>query len=160
MSREVAERPSRASTAMVKRFNEVLLDFKTTFRKQAGALREAREKAALFRAAKAQPAGGGGAGAGAGAETLLRERGSLVSSTRAMDEILAQAASTSEALARQRAALAGSAGDVGELVSRLPVIGGLVEGLRGQRLFSDRVVAVAIALVVCFFLWLFVLRRM
>ena len=144
-------------SSLPQRFNEVLLDFKTTFRKQVASQREAREKAALFHEAKSAP--GAGAGSGAGAEMLLRERGSLIASTRAMDEILAQAAGTSEALARQRAALVGSAGDVGELVSRLPVIGGLVDGLRGQRIYSDRVVAVVIALVVCFFLWLFFLRR-
>ena len=49
-ARLVAERPSRADSAMVKRFNEILLDFKTTFRKQqvrarvcAGAIRVAEK---------------------------------------------------------------------------------------------------------------------
>ena len=179
----VAERPSRADSAMVKRFNEILLDFKTTFRKQQvrrpraarareherlraavaatvsarplspqAAARQRREKAALFREA-------GAGGSTAGAETLLRERGSLLSSTRAMDEILAQAAQTSEALARQRGALGASAADVGDLASRLPLVGGFIEGLRGHRAFSDRVVALTIAAVLCFFLWLFVLRH-
>jgi hypothetical protein len=169
---------------MVKRFNEILLDFKTTFRKQQvrpraaracarvparsrrrhrprpalpscpqAAARQRREKAALFREA------GGAGGSTAGAETLLRERGSLLSSTRAMDEILAQAAQTSEALARQRGALGASAADVGDLASRLPLVGGFIEGLRGHRAFSDRVVALTIAAVLCFFLWLFVLRH-
>ena len=168
---------------MVKRFNEILLDFKTTFRKQqvrarvcAGAAtaaaapplppalraptslaqaaaRQRREKAALFREA------GGAGGSSAGAETLLRERGSLLSSTRAMDEILAQAAQTSEALARQRGALGASAADVGDLASRLPLVGGFIEGLRGHRAFSDRAVAVTIAVILCFFLWYFILRH-
>ena len=76
-----------------------------------------------------------------------------------MDEILAQAAQTSEALARQRSALGASAADVGDLASRLPIVGGFIESLRGHRAYSDRVVGVAIALVICFFLWYFLLRH-
>jgi hypothetical protein len=55
--------------------------------------------------------------------------------------------------------LGASAADVGDLASRLPIVGGFIESLRGHRAYSDRVVGVAIALVICFFLWYFLLRH-
>lgn len=139
----------------MQRFREVIHDVKTTFRKQLAALRARREKAALFRDVREAKA----AADASATDTLLRERGSLVQSNKAVEEMLAQAAATRESLARQRSALQGAMGGIGDLMGRLPAVGAVIGAIQSRRIFNDRVVAGVAAICLCFFIWFFVLRR-
>lgn len=141
--------------AFSQRFREVLHDFKTTFRKQLAATRQRREKAALFRDLKEAKASADATAT----DTLLRERTSLASSHRAIDDIIAQAAETRESLARQRSSLQSTMSGVGEVLGRLPGLGGLIGMIHQRRISNDRIVAGVVAVCLCFFIWFFVLRR-
>lgn len=148
--------PIRKSLARaMQRFREVIHDVKTTFRKQLAALKARREKAALFRDVREAKA----AADASATDTLLRERGSLVQSNKAVEEMLAQAAATRENLARQRSTLQGAMGGIGDLMGRLPAVGAIIGAIQSRRIFNDRVVAAVAAVCLCFFIWFFVLRR-
>lgn len=134
-------------------------DFKATARRTSAALRQRRENAALFRSLR-----GGGPGAGGGADesatdALLRERGSLASSSKALDAVLAQAAETRDALARQRAGILSAGGTLGALASALPGVGALMGAIDRRRSRNDRVVALTAAACACFIVWWFALRK-
>lgn len=146
------------SSTPPQRFREVIHDFKTTFRKQLAAIRAKREKAALYRDLREAKNAATNADAAA-TDTLLRERGSLVSSHRAMDEIIAQAQETREALSRQRSSLSTAMTGVSSLMGRLPGVGQLVGAIHQRRLLNDRTMAIVIAACLCFFLWWFALRK-
>jgi hypothetical protein len=142
------------------RAREVLHDFKSAFRREAAGLQQRRDAALLYSSLR----GGGGGGVKGAADmsavdALLRERGSLSSSGRAIDDVLATAADTHNALARQRAALAGAAGRLGTYTARLPGVGGLMDAIHRRRVRNDQVLAVVIAACLCFALWWLVLRK-
>ena len=146
---------TRANAALVQRTREVAHDFKATFRKLCAARRSARESVALF--------AGGASRRGANdsdaiANALLRERESLAASGRAIDSVLASAADTAEALARQRAVISSSSGRVTSLGALLRPLGGLMTAISARRTRNDSIVAVAIGGFVCLALWLLVLR--
>jgi len=120
-------------------------------RRQAASVRAQREAAALLvRRAGAQGAGGGPASA---TELLLRERGALVGSHSAIDEVLGRAAETQAALSRQRSAMAAASGRLGGLAARLPVVGDLMNAIQRRRSRNDYIVAGVMASCMAFTLW-------
>jgi Snare region anchored in the vesicle membrane C-terminus len=82
-----------------------------------------------------------------------------MSSHRAMDEIIAQAAETREALSRQRSSLTNAMSGVSSLMGNLPGVGQLVGAIHSRRLLNDRTMAIVAAVCLCFFLWWFALRN-
>ena len=120
-------------------------------------MRQRRENAALFRSLHG--GGGGGSNDTSVTDALLRERGSLLSSSKAIDEVLQQAAETRDALYRQRTGIANAAGRLGSLAAQIPGVSQLMGAIDRRRLANDRIVALVAAGCICFMLWWFALRK-
>lgn len=134
----------------MQRYREVLGENRRHTRTMVAALRAKRESAALFRDMRQGAAAGASASA---TDTLLRERNSILNATRGVDGALSVAAETREALERQRQGLATSASGVGSIVMRLPGVSSLMDAIGSRQKRNDRIIAVVIALCICFGLW-------
>lgn len=157
MARLVADNPSRTSTAVVQRYREIMHDFRTTFRKQQANHKQRRDAALLF--GRDAQHGDGSKGEPSAVDLLLRERGSLSSTTRSVDSILAQAAETRDNLSRQRNSLQASHGGLSGIAARMPGAQQLIAAIQQRRVFNDRMSAAVFGVILFFFLWWFVLRR-
>ncbi len=147
----------------MQRFRDVLAGLRQEHRAQAAAQRLRAEQAALLAEGAARAAGGGG-GARAGADAtgdaaLLRERGALQGNSRAVDDLLQQAAATAEALRAQRSAIAAGAGRLGGFLTALPGASALIGAISARRGRNDAVVNLTIAACVCFTVWYLLLRK-
>ena len=92
-------------------------------------------------------------------DALLRERGSLSTANRTIDEILEQAAAARDTLARQRGGIMGAANRLGTLATHLPGVGQLMDAINRRRARNDQVLALVVGVCLCFALWYFVLRK-
>jgi hypothetical protein len=128
-------------------------------RGQSSSLRQRLNAAALLGGAAARSGAGGGAADASIDAVLLRERGALLSHNRAIDEILAQAGDTSEALRSQRDTLASAAGRLGGFLTRIPGATQVMAAISSRRSWNDTVVALVIAACVCFTVWHLALRK-
>ena len=128
-------------------------------RGQSSSLRQRLNAAALLGGAAARSAAGGGGADASIDAVLLRERGALLSHNRAIDEILAQAGDTSEALRSQRDTLASAAGRLGGFLTRIPGATQVMAAISSRRSWNDTVVALVIAACVCFAVWHLALRK-
>jgi hypothetical protein len=132
----------------------VLVDLRNEFRRQAGAHRARADGAALLGGRvgdKAGVVGGGGGGGDATADDiLLRERASLLGSSRAVDDILSQAAETGETLRAQRGAIGSAAGRLGSILQRVPGASALMGAIDARRSRNDTIVYACIAACVCY----------
>jgi Golgi SNAP receptor complex protein 1 len=115
-------------------------------------LRQKREAAALMRDMAARRTGGSANGA-SDTDTLLRERGSLQVSHKAMDSMLAQADETREALQRQRGSLMNSSTGLGAMAARFPSVQALIGAIQRRRTRDQRIIALLVAACICFTLW-------
>lgn len=152
-----AKSGSAANVAVAQRFRDVLADFRGEFRRQAAAYRQRQDAAALLAGAAGRR--GEDSGDAAASDALLRERASLQGSTRAVDDILAQAAATGDMLRSQRASLASSAGRLGGMLTRIPGATQLMGAISARRSRNDTIVGLVIAACVCFCVWWVLLRQ-
>lgn len=143
---------------MAQRFRDVLTDLRSEQRRQVAAQRARAEAAALLGGTRGAGESSDG-GSGDGVDMLLRERGSLLSSTRAVDDILAQAAAASDVLRAQGASLSSAAGRLGGFVVRLPGASVLMGAISARRTRNDTIVALVVAVCVCFAVWSAYLRN-
>ena len=152
------------SSFLSQRFRDVLGDLRGEHRRQAAAHAERANTSALLGAARRDAGGGGGGGGGGGSaatadEILLRERASLQGSTRAVDDILAQAAATGEMLAAQRAVIGAAAGRLGGFITRLPGATALAGAIGARRGRNDTIVGLVVAACVCYSAYFLLSRR-
>lgn len=146
---------SHSTPLLPQRYREVLHDFKAAYRRQQAASRAKRDSAALFHSLR----GPGGGGDTSATDALLRERGSLMSSSKALDAVLAQAAETRDALSRQRAGILTAAGRLGGIAASIPGVSQLMGAIDSRRSRNDSIVALVAAGIICFMLWWFALRK-
>jgi hypothetical protein len=141
----------------------VLAGLRQEHRSQAAAQRAHVEQAALLAEGAARAASGAG-GARAGSDTtadaaLLRERGALQGHSRAVDDLLQQAAATAEALRGQRSSIAAGAGRLGGFLTALPGASALIGAISARRTRNDLVVNLTVAACACFTVWWLLLRK-
>lgn len=153
---------SSSNLAVAQRFRDVLGGLRNEHRSQNIALRQRMEAAALL--GPREGGGGGRGGGGGGADdsveaALLRERGSLQGHGRAIDDLLAQAAVTTDALRSQRGVIMASAGKLGGFLTALPGASQLMAAISTRRSRNDYIVFSAIALCVCYSVWHVFLRK-
>jgi len=155
---------SSSNLAVAQRFRDVLGGLRNEHRSQSIALRQRMEAAALLGPREGGNGGGGGRAGGGGADdsveaALLRERGSLQGHGRAIDDWLAQAAVTTDALRSQRNVIMASAGKLGGFLTALPGASQLMAAISTRRSRNDYIVFSAIALCVCYSVWHVFLRK-
>ena len=122
-------------------------------------VRQRLQAAALLGEAGARSAGAAGSGDASVDAVLLRERSSLLSHNRAIDEILAQAGSTSDSLRSQRDTLTSAAGRLGGFLTRIPGATQVMSAISARRSWNDTVVGLVIAACVCYSVYHLALRK-
>jgi hypothetical protein len=128
-------------------------------RAQAAHLRQRMHAAALLGEAGARSAAAGAGGDASLDAVLLRERSSLLSHNRAIDELLAQAGGTADSLRAQRDTLASAAGRLGGFLTRIPGATHVMAAISARRSWNDTVVGLVIAACVCYSVYHLVLRK-
>ena len=150
---------SSANTAVAQRFRDVLSSLRQEHRAQSNSLTQRIEAAALLglgRDAKGVARAGTDASADA---ALLRERSSLQGHGRAIDDLLQQAAETTDTLRSQRDTLMSSAGKLGGFLTRVPGASQLIGAISSRRTRNDTIVYLVIAACVCYTVWHLFLRK-
>jgi hypothetical protein len=140
----------RTHTAVAGRYREVVADFRGEHRRQLGALRARRDNELLYADVHGRR---GGAAETSATDILLRERGSLLSGGSAVDELLAQAERTREALATQRASVTHAMGRLGNVLTSVPGVNNLLRAINRRRLQNEVVLGLTIAACLCVYLW-------
>lgn len=148
-----ANSSNTANAALLQRYREVYFDFKRDFSDTATSMSRKREQAELFRGAALSRKGDGGDG---GQSHLMREQDSLNSSLNAAGNVIGQAGEVRSALSSQRKLIEGSSGHLAALHNRFPAVARVIGSIQQRRYRDNMVVALAIALCICFSLyWLF-----
>jgi len=149
-----------ANAAVAQRFRDVLSSLRQEHRAQSNALSQRIEAAALLGSSSRDPGGPSRAGVDNSADAaLLRERGSLQGHGRAIDDLLAQAAETTDALRSQRDSLMSSSGRLGGFLTRLPGATQLMGAISNRKSRNDTIVYLVIAACVCYTVWHLFLRK-
>jgi len=160
--KDVVDRyPEEHHRALLKRYQDILVDYSTEFQSTTSSIQRKRETAELLASSRTPGSGGkdGGAGAGDGdLAHLAAERSSLVASLRSINDILSQAFASRESLDRQRQSLNMSQGRIGALAAGMPSIDRIVEGLQRRKTRDNVILALVISLCLCCTIWWFVLR--
>ena len=153
MQSHVAASPSRSSEALLQRYREILFDFKTEFEGTRRKIQQKRESAELMRRSD-----GSAPGDQSEMDKLLRERGAINSSQRMTGDIIGQAMATKDSLEKQRSVFTGSASKMSGLGSVLQGANSLIANIGRRKLRNNVVLALVVAVCLCFMIWLFILR--
>ncbi|MEW5314602.1 MAG: hypothetical protein WDW38_006085 [Sanguina aurantia] len=134
---------SRAHT--MARHKDVLLEFTQEFRKVNSTLGATRDRVQLLAGAGDSSLHGIQVQGQSSTGALLRERGTIASSTSAVDEILAQAHTVSSNLLDQRRIFGNITDRLLTLGSRFPVVNGLLNAIRRKKSKDTLVLTAVIA---------------
>uniref|UniRef100_A0A7S2NX08 Golgi SNAP receptor complex member 1 n=1 Tax=Leptocylindrus danicus TaxID=163516 RepID=A0A7S2NX08_9STRA len=142
---------SSQHSLLVKRYREILFDYKADFEKAAQAVQKRRETAALFH-------GAGRNGSlnnedGGATEHLLRERNAINNSIKSADTVLSQASEIRANLRTQRNSLGVSMGYVSNIASNVPGLNHVMDAIRRKRSRDDLILSGVIATCILFTLW-------
>mmetsp|Transcript_34186 Transcript_34186/g.107783 ORF Transcript_34186/g.107783 Transcript_34186/m.107783 type:complete len:187 (+) Transcript_34186:273-833(+) len=159
MSQVVTSGSRAASAALLKRYREILFDYKSEFRKLSSTIAKKKERADLL------SGGGRGGGIGAGGDGgdgvgmrhLYAEQNSINSSMHTAGQTLDQASGARDSLRRQREMLSGAGGTLQDLASQFPAVNQIIESIRRRRTRENVVMGLAISSCVCFTIWYLVL---
>jgi golgi SNAP receptor complex member 1 len=165
---------SAARQHVLARHRDVLAELRQEYRRAAEGVSAARERAELLaggyqsrRGGEGAPLLGGGAGGAAGnsaghdtaaAALLLRERGTLSTSTNMVDEMLAQAGAVSRNLADQRRAFETVGDRLAAMGERYPAVQGLLTAVRRKK-SRDTVVLAGVVAACAAFTIIYVLAK-
>lgn len=89
---------------------------------------------------------------------LLKEKLSIAASMRSINEVISQAFETKNTLSNQRGSLTNSSGGLGSLSNSMPAIGKLIDGIQKKKFRESLVVALVVAVLLCFTVWWIFLR--
>jgi Golgi SNAP receptor complex protein 1 len=84
---------------------------------------------------------------------LLREKLSIAASMRSINEVISQAFEAKSTLSSQRTSLSNSTGGLSTLGSSMPGIGRLIDGIQKKKFRESLVVALVVAVLLCFTVW-------
>ena len=124
---------STASRALLKRFREILSDYKAEFRRTQASIVRKRESAELFREVDAERRVGGQGQQHGATDQLLRERGALGGSHRGAESVIGQALSVRESLRGQRMSLSGAGGKLVQMGRAVPGVNNLIQLIQRKR---------------------------
>jgi hypothetical protein len=140
----------RTHAAVAGRYRDVVSDFRGEYRRQLAALRARRDNELLYADVRGRR---GGPAETSATDILLRERGSLLTGGSAVDELLAQAERTREALATQRASVTHAMSRLGSVLTSVPGVNNLLRAINRRRLHNEVVLGLTIAACVCLYLY-------
>jgi Golgi SNAP receptor complex protein 1 len=142
-----------ARTHVLARHRDILAEFTHEHRRVGKIVEANRDREALIGGGR----GGGGNGGGGfvedgGADALLRERGSIHSSTSKVDEVIGQATATAAALINQREIFSRVGDNLGQMGDRFPVVQNLMSAIKRKKSKDTIVLSVVTAMCVGFIL--------
>jgi len=146
--------PSHQQEALIKRYHEIHFDYTTEFKNTLATIQRKRESMELFKPSK----NGSNGDEDSSVAKLLRERSSIAASMKSINDVISQAFETKAALTNQRNTLSGAAGGLSGLTANIPTFNRLIEGINKKKSRDQMIIALVIAIILCFSIWWFFLR--
>ncbi len=140
--------------ALIKRYSEIHYDYTNEFRNTLTAINRKRESMELFNSSKKS----NNDGQDSSVAKLLRERSGIAASMKSINNVIAQAFDTRNALSSQRSTLSNAKGGLSSLAANVPGIGGLIDSIQRKKNKDNIILALVIAILVIFTLWWVFLR--
>ena len=140
---------------LIKRYQEIHFDYNSEFKNTSSTVQRKRESLELFQSSKNLHTN---TGQDSSVAKLLRERNSIAQSMRSINEVISQAFETRSSLSHQRSTLTNSAGGLSGLASNVPSFNRLIDGINKKRTRESVIVAIVIAVLLCFTIWWVFLR--
>lgn len=138
---------------LIKRYHEIHFDYNAEFRNTSTAVSRKRESMNLFKSSNGKKSGGYEKEQDTAVQKLLKERNSIAASMKSINDVISQAFETRGTLGSQRASLTGASGGLAGIASNIPSFGRLIEGIQRKRYKESLVVALVVAVLICFTLW-------
>lgn len=142
---------------LVKRYHEIHFDYSTEFKNTSSTVQRKRESVELFMNSSSAGKDSNDQGDSSMAK-LLRERNSIAASMKSINDVISQAFETKNALLGQRNTLSGSNSGLNNLSANVPGFGRLIDGIQRKKFRESLVVAVVVAVLLCFVIWWLFLR--
>jgi hypothetical protein len=148
---------------LIKRYQEIHFDYSTEFKKTSTTVTRKRESMDLFaNTNKLSNSRNGGNGSSqdkdSATDKLLRERNSIASSMRSINEVIAQAFDAKNSLLGQRSTLGGATTGLSTITSNVPSLSRLIDGISRKKYRESLIVALFISVLLCFTIWWMFLR--
>ena len=145
MSQCVAAGERSASSALLKRYREILFDYKSEFRKLSAQIQRKKERAELLGGAREAQNG-----ADASIQHLYAEQRSINSSMQVAGGTLEQAQEARASLLRQRDTIGGSTSALRDIAANFPAVNRVIEAIQRRRMRENVVVGLTISFCICF----------
>lgn len=91
-------------------------------------------------------------------EKLLKERSSVAASLKSINDVISQAFETRGTLGSQRNSLNGAVSGLSSLSANVPSIGRIIDGIQKKKSREFTIIAIVVALLLCFIIWWIFLR--
>ena len=139
------------------RHRDILGEFTQEFKRVKRLVEQDRDHSSLLGGARrSDGVGGGEFGASSAGSQLIRERGTIHSSTSKVDDVIGQAQATAAALVQQRGIFQNVAGNLGDIGSRFGVLNNMLVAIKRKRnkdtIILSGVVAVCTAFTLIYWL--------
>jgi Golgi SNAP receptor complex protein 1 len=145
---------SNHQEVMVKRYHEIHFDYSTEFKSTSSTVQRKRESMELFHSSKNLHQDD----QDSSVAKLLRERSSIAASMRSINDVISQAFETKSSLMGQRSTIMGSTSGLTNLGSNVPSFGRLIDNIQRKKSLESYIVAIVVAILLCFTVWWVFLR--
>ena len=144
---------SVAWKAQISRLRTVLQSSQADFKRTRDAVRARMESAALLRDARERTNYGEDEGEEAAQRLYEKEREGIHSSMRIMDDAIGRALAVQDAIKAQRERIKRATSQLGNMAESIPGINTLIAAASRKKIKDNLIVAIVIALFVCFTIW-------
>lgn len=139
---------------LIKRYHEIHFDYGTEFKNTSATVQRKRESMELMQSSQSlrneHP--------DSSVAKLLREKLSIAASMRSINEVISQAWEAKSSLTSQRASLTNATGGLSSIGGSMPGIGRLIDGIQKKKFRESLIVALIVAVLLCFTVWWIFLR--
>ena len=142
---------SRAHT--LARHKDIYAEYQSELRRAKNAVQQSRESAELLGSGRVSGGLNGGGdhfGDSSAGSQLMRERGTIMSSTSKVDDVIGQAQATAAALVNQREIFQNVNRNLDAIGSRFPMVNNLLQAIRRKRSKDTMVLATVVAICTAF----------
>jgi Golgi SNAP receptor complex protein 1 len=136
---------------VVKRYREIVFDLTSDYQKAHQVWQRSQERMELFKGARTNS--GSEDDADPAMQSLLQERNHIQNSLNGANQTLEQAFAVRQDLRQQGMSLGRVTTGISSIVSAIPGVNTLVDAIRRKRSRDDQILAVVIAVCICFTLW-------
>lgn len=142
--------PANHQEVLIKRYHEIHFDYNAEFRNTSTAVNRKRESMNLFKGSNKR---GSEKEQDHAVQKLMKERNSIAASMKSINDVISQAFETRNTLGSQRSSLSGANSGLAGIASNIPSFGRLIDGIQRKKYKESLVVAMFVAVLICFTLW-------